>query len=269
MDAAHSPISRRRSPPHVVFLVDTQLAENSDISYEQQAIDIRFGILRVLLYFYTCIDRRMTWGYQFFDSENSSSTLRLQNHFQELSISALDAFFNAFTSELEISVSKQRNKISNTLDDESPFARLKQALAQALSDFQWNDIDIGYLASPGRLRRTPRSMRQMKNGPLETRNHIYVISAIPQTYSDLMWYFHGRSETAVQTHLTREGDKMKIVKLMDNAAIEMRKTLWDGFADHRIALNWMDLRPHQIEDLSGEDEVSVQMYISIASVHNT
>ncbi|KAI8584515.1 hypothetical protein K450DRAFT_216718 [Umbelopsis ramanniana AG] len=260
MDAAHSPISRRRSPPHVVFLVDTQLTENSNLSYEQQAIDIRFGILRVLLYFYTCIDRRMTWGYQFFDSENSSSTLRLQNHFQELSISALDAFFNAFTSELEISVSKQRDKLSSTPDDESPFARLKQALAQALSDFQWKDIDIAYLASPGRLRRTPRSMRQMRNGPLETRNHIYVISSIPQTYSDLMWYFHGRSETAVQTHLTREGDKMKIVKLMDNAAMEMRKTLWDGFIDHRIALNWMDLRSNQIEDLSGEGE-DIQLFI--------
>jgi len=178
----------------------------------------------------------------------------MQNHFQDLSITALDAFVNTLNVELEISAQRQLEKDSNMADNEPPFARLKQALAQTLSDFQWTDIDIAYLASPGRLRRTPRSMRQTRNGPLETRNHIYVVSSIPHTYSDLMWYFQLRSESAVQTHLTREGDKMTIVKLMDNAAMEMKKTLWDGFVDHRISLNWIDIWPHLTEELSAADK---------------
>ncbi|CAO3674333.1 unnamed protein product [Umbelopsis vinacea] len=206
----------------------------------------------------------MTWGYQFFDSENSSSTLRMQNHFQDLSISALDSFLNALTAELETSSQRQREKFSNTAaDNEPPFARLKQALAQTLSDFRWTDIDVAYLASPGRLRRTPRSMRQMRNGPLETRNHIYVVSSIPQTYSDLMWYFQLPSESAFQTHLTREGDKMTIGKIMDNAAIEMKKILWDGFVDHRISLNWIDIWPQRKEELSVADE-DIKRFIGIA-----
>lgn len=249
-------MSRRRSPPHVVFLVDTHITELVDLPHHDQAATIRLGILRVLLYFYTCVDRRLTWGYQFFDSENNNSTLRMQNHFQDLSITALDAFVNTLNVELEISAQRQLEKDSNMADNEPPFARLKQALAQTLSDFQWTDIDIAYLASPGRLRRTPRSMRQTRNGPLETRNHIYVVSSIPHTYSDLMWYFQLRSESAVQTHLTREGDKMTIVKLMDNAAMEMKKTLWDGFVDHRISLNWIDIWPHLTEELSAADKVS-------------
>lgn len=251
----------------MVFLVDTNITELVDLSYQDQATSIRQSILRVLLYFHTCIDRRMTWGYQFFDSENSSSTLRMQNHFQDLSISALDSFLNALTAELETSSQRQREKFSNTAaDNEPPFARLKQALAQTLSDFRWTDIDVAYLASPGRLRRTPRSMRQMRNGPLETRNHIYVVSSIPQTYSDLMWYFQLRSESAFQTHLTREGDKMTIGKIMDNAAIEMKKILWDGFVDHRISLNWIDVWPQKKEELSVADEVSYSQRIEKGTI---
>jgi hypothetical protein len=49
---------------------------------------------------------------------------------------------------------------------------------------------------------------------------------------------------------------MKIIELMDNAAMEMRKILWDGFVDHKISLNWIDLRPQQMENLSDEDKVS-------------
>lgn len=256
VEGAHSPLSRRRSPPHVVFMVDTHMMSSADLPHRDQAVRIRLGILRILLYFYTCVDRRMTWGYQFFDSENSSSTLRMQNHFQELSTSTLDAFLIALIGEIDVSSQRQRDKAMNTTDTETPFTRLKQALVQALSDFQWTEIDFAYLASPGRLRRTPRSMRQMKNGPLEIRNHIYIISSIPQTYNDIMWYFQSRSESAVQTHLTREGDKMTIVKLMDNVAMELKKTLWEGFVDHRISLNWVDIGQQKMDESLPDDKVN-------------
>ncbi|KAG2172397.1 hypothetical protein INT43_004939 [Umbelopsis isabellina] len=256
VEGAHSPSSRRKSPPHVVFMVDTHMTSSADLPHRDQAARIRFGILRILLYFHTCVDRRMTWGYQFFDSENSSSTLRMQNHFQELSTSSLDAFLKALNGEIDISSQRQLDKAMNTNDNETPFTRLKQALVQAQSDFQWTEIDFAYLASPGRLRRTPRSMRQMKNGPVEIRNHIYIVSSIPQTYNDIMWYFQSRSESAVQTHLTREGDKMTIVKLMDNVAMELKKTLWEGFVDHRISLNWVDIGDLKLDESLPEDKVN-------------
>jgi hypothetical protein len=262
MEGPHSPLSRRRSPPHVVFMVDTHMTGPADLPQRDHAAQIRFGILRILLYFYTCVDRRMTWGYQFFDSENSSSTLRMQNHFQELSTSSLDAFLDTLNGEIDVSSHRQQDKAMNTIDNETPFARLKQALAQALSDFQWTEIDFAYLASPGRLRRTPRSMRQMRNGPVEIRNHIYIISSIPQTYSDIMWYFQRRSESAVQTHLTREGDKMTIVKMMDNVAMELKKTLWDGFVDHRISLNWIDIGEPILDECLPEDKVNMTIRCS-------
>ncbi|KAJ2960873.1 hypothetical protein NQZ79_g3872 [Umbelopsis isabellina] len=239
------------------------MMSSADLPHRDQAVRIRLGILRILLYFYTCVDRRMTWGYQFFDSENSSSTLRMQNHFQELSTSTLDAFLIALIGEIDVSSQRQRDKAMNTTDTETPFTRLKQALVQALSDFQWTEIDFAYLASPGRLRRTPRSMRQMKNGPLEIRNHIYIISSIPQTYNDIMWYFQSRSESAVQTHLTREGDKMTIVKLMDNVAMELKKTLWEGFVDHRISLNWVDIGQQKMDE-SLPDDKDVREFIGLS-----
>lgn len=268
VEGAHSPVSRRKSPPHVVFMVDTHMTSSADLPHHDQAVRIRFGILRILLYFYTCVDRRMTWGYQFFDSENSSSTLRMQNHFQELSTSSLDAFLNALIGEIEISSQRQMDKTLNMNDNETPFTRLKQALVQAQSDFQWTEIDFAYLASPGRLRRTPRSMRTMKNGPVEIRNHIYIISSIPQTYNDIMWYYQSRSESAVQTHLTREGDKMTIVKLMDNVAMELKKTLWEGFVDHRISMNWVDIGNPNLDENLSDDKVNKLFDIMILCIDN-
>ncbi|KAI9305947.1 hypothetical protein BJ944DRAFT_239195 [Cunninghamella echinulata] len=266
-----------KRPPHVVFLVDIQPLVHLKHVDTHSLENIQTLILRILLYYVESVDDRITWGYRFFNSLSTSITMS-NRRFHPVSTTSLKDFVN----ELYLKVTHERSKLHKTkiLPAELPhnpienedredqgqeeeeikiqnnitltkemdpcFVNLKQALMQTLAEFQWKDIDLlGASPRSQRIRNSTIKGGSRRNEPLLINNYLYVISHRPKSFTDLNHYIYGQHEKPPNQ---KHDELLGIFDRIDYMASELKRWLWEDFANQHISINWMDCNDNDTSD---------------------
>ncbi|KAI8077673.1 uncharacterized protein BX664DRAFT_362469 [Halteromyces radiatus] len=244
-----------KRPPHIVFLVDTLPFIHLECKTDEETFaSIQAIILRILLYYVDNVDDRITWGFRFFNTNSTSITMS-NRRFHPVSTQSIQEFVK----ELGTKVHHDRFKTAADKDmmatvkvdptnnnNDSCFSNLKQTLMQTLAEFQWKDIDLlGASPRSQRIRNSAKgstsSHHVRRDQPVVLNNYMYVISHRPHTLSDLRHYIEGHhTKKSIQTKLTPQGDIMDAFHSIQQMADELKRWLWDDYANHQISINWID-----------------------------
>jgi hypothetical protein len=211
------------------------------------------------------VDDRITWGFRFFNTNSASITMS-NRRFLPVSSHSIDDFVKELHAKVDLERSKlapttpssplmdQQQQLSihkktihhNKASTDSCFSNLKQTLMQTLAEFQWKDIDLlGASPRSQRIRNSaksgPHHHHHLHDQPVAVNNYMYVISHRPHTVADLKYYMDRRHDRkSVQTRLTLEHDKMDALACIQKMADELKRWLWDDYANHQISINWID-----------------------------
>ncbi|CAO3639642.1 unnamed protein product [Cunninghamella echinulata] len=118
------------------------------------------------------------------------------------------------------------------------FVNLKQALMQTLAEFQWKDIDLlGASPRSQRIRNSTIKGGSRRNEPLLINNYLYIISHRPKSFTDLNHYIYGQHEKSPNQ---KYNELLGIFDRIDYMAGELKRWLWEDFANQHISINWMD-----------------------------
>lgn len=201
----------KRSPPHIVFIVDLL----------QPAEQIQLLVARILLYFIKRFDRRATWGYRFFRSDRSSINMKAYpfHPINQKSVSQ-------FTSDLREAT--LYGNLAQESTGKPTFSNVKDTLIQSLAEFRWKANDL--------MAETPSRFEPL-GGPLpdtiDVKNFTYLITPIPHTFEELHVYTGRPSK---DRNINSVADLQFI---RDN----LYKWLWDDFMESRISLSIIDSTP--------------------------
>ncbi|KAI8334209.1 hypothetical protein BC941DRAFT_100947 [Chlamydoabsidia padenii] len=230
-----------KRPPHIVFLVDTSpfLYTNNTLD-DSSVTSLQAMILRILLYYVDMVDDRTTWGFRFFNTNSASITMSNRRFLPVSSQSIQD-----FLKELFIKVDQERAKPPTTNDTDSCYSNLKQTLMQTLAEFRWKDIDL--LGASPRSQSIPNSTKSVT-----IKNYMYVVSHRPHTMDDLQHYM-GESTAMV--------DKHRVLTCIQKIADDLKRWLWDDYANHQISINWIDR-----EDTKTHKEVDLLIQTGFGSI---
>lgn len=273
-----------KRPPHIVFLVDTLPFLPPNTLDESSVSNLQAMIVRILLYYVDMVDDRITWGFRFFNTNSASITMS-NRRFLPVSSSSIDDFVK----ELHAKVDLERNKLATTTPSslmdqqqqqrsihkktihhnkastDSCFSNLKQTLMQTLAEFQWKDIDLlGASPRSQRIRNSAKSgPHHQHDQPLPVHNYMYVISHRPHTVADLQYYMDRRHDrNSVQTRLTLELDKVDALACIQKMADELKRWLWDDYANHQISINWIDRENTKVHQQQQQQQQPQQHRVS-------
>lgn len=202
-------LSSRRTPPHVVLLIDT--AAHNPNAADLPALLVHC-LSRILLYFLERCDDRMTWTYRFFSSHrpgalDDTSTAYLTFH----------PVTHARLKELE---DAYRNRLAPA-HRPARFESLKQALAQAV-------MDIGRVQSHV-VGETPQRPKRTVEKEIDVKNYVFVWSDLARNAAQLAQFYTGTQEKGTV-------DPTVFIKMHD----ELRKYLWESCMESRISVSWID-----------------------------
>ncbi|KAJ8656835.1 hypothetical protein O0I10_007432 [Lichtheimia ornata] len=215
----------KRSAPHVVFLID--VVQQYENGHDATVRWIQGMVLRILLYFLDSVDKRTTWGYRFFNSKTRSIAMTNQS-FHPISTKTVHEFANEFSKRIK----NEHDPSSKAVD--APFTVVTRSLVQALAEFHWSDIDLSS-ESPRRQWSNSAASRGMQK--IDIKNYTYLLTPAPHSLEALQRYMPSHS-TINSNEDTDVNDQLaQWLQLMHS---ELRKWLWEDYANHRISLSWVD-----------------------------
>lgn len=215
----------KRSAPHVVFLID--VVQQYENGHDATVRWIQGMVLRILLYFLDSVDKRTTWGYRFFNSKTRSIAMTNQS-FQPISTKTVHEFANEYSKRIK------NEHDPNLKAVDAPFTVVTRSLVQALAEFHWSDIDLSS-ESPRRQWSQSAASRGMQK--IDIKNYTYLMSPAPHSLEALQQYMPSYS-TINNNQETDVNDQLaQWLQLMHS---ELRKWLWEDYANHRISLSWID-----------------------------
>ncbi|CAO3635523.1 unnamed protein product [Cunninghamella blakesleeana] len=256
---------QNKRPPHVVFLVDIQPLIYLNHVDTQSLESIQTLILRILLYYVESVDSRITWGYQLFNSISTSITMS-NRRFHPMSTTSINDFVN----ELYLEVTHEDSKLHKTkamvptattvtttdLEEDMKkkenmdpsFVILKQALMQTLAEFQWKDIDLlGASPRSQRIRDSTIKGGTRSNDSIPINHYLYIISHRPKSFTDLNHYIYGHHE---KPPTPKHKELLGIFNHMEYMANELKRWLWEDFANQHISVHWVDRDDNDTVDVT-------------------
>ncbi|KAF9918981.1 hypothetical protein BX616_003501 [Lobosporangium transversale] len=242
--------SHVKAPLNVVLIIDTHMPPSIDELQTKRAVMfLRRSLIRILLYFQCNMDANFQWTFQFFNSRlHQDIGLTSNRMLQSLSMNSVDncveEFRRIIASELLVASSSGKGGFgtgSGPGSDRSvsPCYNLRRQLVHSLADF---GLDIASYQSPMKPTATfLRSQSVQKHfPPINIRNYIYVLSPLPQSWTDIVFFLEGKRQPQkdFSTIGPRRSDILDVLNGVKEAFFE--QGLWDRFLDQHTSLSWID-----------------------------
>lgn len=128
------------------------------------------------------------------------------------------------------------NKVG-AIGHSSPCYNLRRQLVHSLADF---GLDIASYQSPMKPSATLARAQSLQKHfpPVNIRNYIYVISPLPQSWSETTFFLDGKKPNDTNLLGPRKSDILDVLKGIKDTFFEQQ--LWDRFLDQRTSLSWID-----------------------------
>ncbi|KAF9104622.1 hypothetical protein BGX27_010008 [Mortierella sp. AM989] len=216
------------------------------------------------------MDAKFQWTYQFFNSRahqdiglipnrmlqslNMNTVKNCVEEYQKIIFAEVPS--TSLSGKGAASVTGTVNRGSGS-DGISPCYNLRRQLVHSLADF---GLDIASYQSP--MKATSgfsRSQSLQKHfPPVSIRNYMYVISPLPQTWTETLHFLEGKRQSQNDMNLIgpRKSDILEVLKGVKDAFFD--QGLWDRFLDQRTSLSWVDTNTKS----GGEESVKTNTRIS-------
>ncbi|KAF9908547.1 hypothetical protein EC991_009692 [Linnemannia zychae] len=236
--------SSAKSPLNVVFIIDTHLLHADNAHARRAATQLKRSLVRILLYFQCNMDPKFQWTFTFFNSRGTQEiglvTKRMPKSLDMQTIEdCVQEYSKIIANEAASSPTSPTAAAGKVggISYGSPCHNLRRQLVHSLADF---GLDIASYQSPMKPSATlARSQSLQKHfPPVNIRNYIYVISPLPQTWSETVFFLDRRKPNDTNLLGPRMSDILDVLKAIKDTFFELQ--LWDRFLDQRTSLNWID-----------------------------
>ncbi|KAG0380857.1 hypothetical protein BGX24_004067 [Mortierella sp. AD032] len=236
--------SSGKTPLNVIFIIDTHIpiVDSASAHARRAATLLKRTLVRILLYFQCNMDPKFQWTFTFFNSRGTQEiglvTKRMPRALDMQTIEdCVQEYTKIVTNETAstpTSTSAAGTSKAAGINHGSPCHNLRRQLVHSLADF---GLDIASYQSPIKpLATLARSQSLQKHfPPVNIRNYIYVISPLPQTWSETTFFLDGRRPNSNNLLEPRKSDSLDVLK-----DIFFELQLWDRFLDQRTSLSWID-----------------------------
>ncbi|KAG0249770.1 hypothetical protein BG011_008976, partial [Mortierella polycephala] len=271
----HSSTSHGKAPLNVVFIIDTHLPPNVDeVQTKRAVLYLRRSLVRILLYFQCHMDPKFQWTYQFFNSRMPQDICQISNRMlQSLSMNTINSCAQEYQKIIEAEsasllplekVASASTMMARTsgLGNVSPCFNLRRQLVHSMADF---GLGIASYQSPMKPAASfVRSHSLQKHfPPVTTRNYMYVLSPLPRTWSETVFFLDGKRQTHNRAAMLgpRRNDILEVLKGVKDAFFD--QGLWDRFLDQRMSLNWIDtgMKDNSEETSKSQTRISAMLLI--------
>lgn len=149
------------------------------------------------------------------------------------------------------------NKVG-AIGHSSPCYNLRRQLVHSLADF---GLDIASYQSPMKPSATLARAQSLQKHfpPVNIRNYIYVISPLPQSWSETTFFLDGKKPNDTNLLGPRKSDILDVLKGIKDTFFEQQ--LWDRFLDQRTSLSWIDTNTKNDDTNSAKTRVSATLLI--------
>ncbi|KAK3845650.1 MAG: hypothetical protein J3R72DRAFT_19505 [Linnemannia gamsii] len=239
--------SSGKTPLNVIFIIDTHspIVDSASAHARRAATLLKRTLVRILLYFQCNMDPKFQWTFTFFNSRGTQEiglvTKRMPRALDMQTIEdCVQEYTKIVTNETAstpTSTSAAGTSKAAGINHGSPCHNLRRQLVHSLADF---GLDIASYQSPIKpLATLARSQSLQKHfPPVNIRNYIYVISPLPQTWSETTFFLDGRRPNSNNLLEPRKSDILDVLKGIKDIFFELQ--LWDRFLDQRTSLSWID-----------------------------
>ncbi|RKP33865.1 hypothetical protein BJ085DRAFT_33615 [Dimargaris cristalligena] len=238
-----NPANARRSPPHVLFIVDTAALHRAT-NYPTQtptasptplATALVDTVSRVLLHLHAQVDDRLTWATRWVDlTTGQGIRTNSRYEFQPLTAASI-AEFEQYC--------RQGYRSPETVDTGSAsgpggssLRHLRNLLTHVETDYAWSSLTFSVF-SPTKFNSAPASDAQ-PDIPIPVKNYIYIISEAPRSLADLRWWVNGTHGAGQPS--SDNPDSKYYAAFRNNL---MGCGIWQNYLKKRIAVGWLDTRP--------------------------
>ncbi|KAG0343991.1 hypothetical protein BG004_004835 [Podila humilis] len=234
--------SHGKAPLNVVFVIDTHTPSDlSSVQVKHAVLRLKKALLRILLYFQGHMDERFQWSYQFFDSFISQDlTVATHRPLQVLSTGTLTACIDEYKRQIRPCAEKKGSsslKNGGYLGRASPSANLRTELVHSLADY---GLGMASYQSPVKPTLSRSQTLQKHFPPVAIRNYMYILSPLPRTWDDAVYFLEGRrqqGETSISAG-PRTHEILDVLQKVKGCFFD--QGLWDRFLDNQLSLSWID-----------------------------
>ncbi|KAF9155935.1 hypothetical protein BG015_007966 [Linnemannia schmuckeri] len=268
--------SSGKTPINVVFIIDTHLPHvangsssiSSTIQARRAVTLLKRSLVRILLYFQCSMDPKFQWTFTFFNSRGTQEIGLVSKRMpRSMDIQTIEDCVQEYTKIVaseaaSSSTSAAATSKIGTIGHSSPCYNLRRQLVHSLADF---GLDIASYQSPMKPSATlARSQSLQKHfPPLNIRNYIYVISPLPQSWSETTFFLDGKKHNDTNLLGPRKTDILDVLKGIKDTFFEQQ--LWDRFLDQRTSLSWIDTNTNHGDASSGKAQTRVSATLLIRS----
>ncbi|KAG0277137.1 hypothetical protein BGZ95_006454, partial [Linnemannia exigua] len=265
--------SSGKTPLNVIFIIDTHIpiVDSASAHAKRAATLLKRTLVRILLYFQCSMDPKFQWTFTFFNSRGTQEiglvTKRMPRSLDMQTIEDCVQEYTKIVANETASTPAPTSAAATSkaagISHGSPCHNLRRQLVHSLADF---GLDIASYQSPIKpLATLARSQSLQKHfPPVNIRNYIYVISPLPQTWSETTFFLDGRRPNGNNLLEPRKGDILDVLKGIKDMFFELQ--LWDRFLDQRTSLSWIDTntQPHN-DDVFAKVQTRVPATLLIRS----
>ncbi|KAF8948749.1 hypothetical protein BGZ47_002722 [Haplosporangium gracile] len=263
--------SSGKTPINVVFIIDTHLphvASSSSISSSIQARRaatlLKRSLVRILLYFQCNMDPKFQWTFTFFNSRGTQEIGLVSKRMpRSMDMQTIEDCVQEYTKIVASEAASSSTSAAaaskvGAIGHSSPCYNLRRQLVHSLADF---GLDIVSYQSPMKPSATlARSQSLQKHfPPLNIRNYIYVMSPLPQSWSETTFFLDGKKHSDTNLLGPRKTDILDVLKGIKDTFFEQQ--LWDRFLDQRTSLSWIDTNTNHGDASSAKTRVSTTLLI--------
>ncbi|KAF9137073.1 hypothetical protein BGX30_010581 [Mortierella sp. GBA39] len=267
--------SSGKTPINVVFIIDTHLphvasssASSSAHAARRAATLLKCSLVRILLYFRCNMDPKFQWTFTFYNSRGTQEIgLVTKRMPRSVDIQTIDDCVQEYTKIVASEAASSPTSATaaskvGAIGHSSPCYSLRRQLVHSLADF---GLDIASYQSPIKPSATLARAQSLQKHfpPVNIRNYIYVISPLPQSWSETTFFLDGKKPNDTNLLGPRKADILDVLKGIKDTFFEQQ--LWDRFLDQRTSLSWIDTNTKNDDANSAKAQTRVSTTLLVRS----